>query len=93
MTVSSSKAWLYAQAHAHEPLSKIANDLGVGYSTLDRWVRQASQNQSSTRPLSAEQQRIVELEREVKRLREANDILKKVHVYWLKEHDKVSTRS
>jgi transposase-like protein len=47
---------------------------------------------SSKRQLSPEQQRILELEKEVKQLREANDILKKAHVYFLTDHAKKSTR-
>ena len=32
----------YALANSHEPLSAVANKLGIGYSTLDKWVRQAN---------------------------------------------------
>jgi transposase-like protein len=49
----------------------------VGYSTLDKWIREANPVGSSKRQLSPEQQRILELEKEIKQLREANDILKK----------------
>lgn len=82
----------YALSNAHEPLSAIANKLGIGYSTLDKWVRQSTSSQSSKRLLSPEQQQILELQKEVKQLREANDILKKAHVYFLGEAHKKSTR-
>ena len=82
----------YALANTHEPLAVIARKLGVGYSTLDKWIRETNPAGSSKRQLSPEQQRIVELEKEVKQLKEANDILKKAHVYFLTDHAKKSTR-
>lgn len=54
----------YALANSHEPLAAIARKLGIGYSTLDKWVRDSNQSQTSKRVLSPEQQRIVELEKE-----------------------------
>lgn len=82
----------YALANSNESLAAIANKLGIGYSTLDKWVRQASEVGSSKRQLTPEQQRILDLEKENKRLREANDILKKAHVYFLTEDAKRNTR-
>ncbi|WP_180160599.1 IS3 family transposase [Acinetobacter sp. YH12054] len=67
----------YALSNSHEPIAAIAQKLGVGYSTLDKWIREANPVGSSKRQLSPEQQRILELEKEVKQLREANDNLKK----------------
>lgn len=49
----------------------------MGYSILDKWIREANPAGSSKRQLSPEQQRILDLEKEVKQLKEANDILKK----------------
>ncbi len=66
----------YALSNSHEPIAAIAQKLGVGYSTLDKWIRETNPVGSSKRQLS-EQQRILELEKEVKQLKEANDILKK----------------
>ena len=82
----------YALANSHESLASIAVKLGVGYSTLDKWIRETNSMGSSKRQLSPEQQRILQLEKEVKQLREANGILKKVHVYFLTDHAKKSTR-
>lgn len=82
----------YALANSHEPLASIAVKLGVGYSTLDKWIRTANPESSSKRPLSPEQQEILALKKELKQLKEANDILKKVHVYFLTDHAKKSTR-
>ena len=82
----------YALANSHKSLASIAVKIGVGYSTLDKWIRETNSMGSSKRQLSLEQQRILELEKEVKQLREANDILKKAHVYFLTDHAKKSTR-
>lgn len=82
----------YALANSHESLASIAVKLGVGYSTLDKWIRMANPAGSSKRQLTSEQQRIIDLEKEVKQLKEANDILKKVHVYFLTDQSKRSTR-
>lgn len=83
----------YALANTHEPLAVIAKKLGVGYSTLDKWVRAMNLAGTSKRQLTLEQQRIVELEKENRQLKEANDILKKAHVYFLTaDQTKKSTR-
>ena len=82
----------YALSNSHEPIAAIAQKLGVGYSTFDTWIREANRAGSGKRQLSPEQQRILELEKEVKQLWEANDILKKAHVYFLTDHVKKSTR-
>ena len=81
----------YALAHPEIPTKKLAGDLGIGYSTLDNWLRQTRGNSAagSTRTLSAEQQRIKQLEKEVAHLREVNDIImaqghvEKAHVYFV----------
>ena len=73
-------------------LTAIAQKLGVGYSTLDKWIREANPAGSSKRQLTPEQQQILDLEKEVKQLREANDIFKKAYVYFLTDHAKKSTR-
>jgi len=83
----------YALSNSHEPIAAIAQKLGVGYSTLDKWVRAMNLAGTSKRQLTPEQQRIVELEKENRQLKEANDILKKAHVYFLTaDQTKKSTR-
>ncbi len=52
----------------------------MGYSTLDKWIREANPTGSSKLQLSPEQQRILDLEKEVKQLREVNDIKKRACV-------------
>jgi transposase len=58
-------------------IESIAPKIGCTCETLRRWVRQAERDTGArTGPTSAEQQRIKDLEREVRELRKANDILK-----------------
>jgi transposase len=58
-------------------IGRVARQLGVGGESLRTWVRQAEIDDGQ-RPgvTSVEQQRIIELEREVRELRRANEILK-----------------
>ena len=56
--------------------------MNVGFSTLEAWVRQLRRERqeitpSAAAPLTSEQQRIRELEKQVCRLEEQNTILKK----------------
>jgi transposase-like protein len=65
----------------------------VSYSTLDKWTREANPAGSSKHQHSPEQQRILKLEKEVKQLREANDILlTKACMCFLAGHAKKSIR-
>jgi transposase len=58
-------------------IESIAPKIGCTCETLRRWVRQAERDQGLRDGLtSAEQQRIKDLEREVRELRKANEILK-----------------
>ncbi|OTQ06883.1 hypothetical protein B5S43_02155 [Gilliamella apicola] len=70
----------YALSNAHLSISELANHLGVGKSTLDKWIRQLSPNKTSRRELTAEQQRIMVLEKEIKELILAK-ILDSAHLY------------
>ena len=58
-------------------ITRIARQLGIGSESLRGWVRQAEVD-GGHRPgvTSEERRRIAELEREVRELRRANDILK-----------------
>ena len=64
-------------------LSAIAGKLGCSPDSLRVWVRQA-QRDGGERPgqTTAEKTRIKELEREVRELRQANEILKKASAYF-----------
>src|ERR1700733_6403876 len=61
----------------------IGPKVGVGVESLRRWVLQA-QVDDSARPgiTTAEQQRIRDLEREVRDLKEANEILKAASIFF-----------
>jgi transposase len=75
----------YALAHPEIATAKLAADFGVGHSTLSGWLKKARQQgvQGASRSLTAEQQRIKELEKENAHLREVNEIVKKAHVYFV----------
>ena len=63
-------------------ITRIARQLGIGAESLRGWVRQAEVD-GGQRPgvTTADQQRIAELEREVRELRRANEILKAASAY------------
>jgi len=69
-------------------IRSIAEKVGVGQETLRKWVRRAEID-DGLRPgiTSAEAQRIKELEREVKELRRANEILKAASAFFARELD------
>ena len=58
-------------------IESIAAKLGCSAETLRRWVRQAERDTGKRPgPTTADQQRIKDLEREVRELRKTNEILK-----------------
>lgn len=69
-------------------ITRVARQLGIGSESLRGWVRQAEVD-GGRRPgmTTAEQQRIAELEREVRELRRANDILKAASAFFARELD------
>ena len=64
-------------------IESIAGKIGCSAETLRQWVRQGERD-SGTRPgpTTADQQRIKELEREVRELRRTNEILKLASAYF-----------
>jgi len=75
--------------HQHEhgsqwaAISSIAGKIGCTAQTLCNWVRQAERDQGlRPGPTSDEQARIKALEREVRELRQANEILRKASAYF-----------
>jgi transposase len=69
-------------------ICSIAQKMGCTAETLRKWVRRAEVDRGSRPGLStAEAQRIKELEREVKELRRANEILKSASAYFARELD------
>ena len=69
-------------------ITRVARQLGVGTESLRGWVRQAEVD-GGRRPgvTSEERRRIAELEREVRELRRANEILKAASAFFARELD------
>ena len=69
-------------------VTRVARELGVGTESLRGWLKQADID-GGRRPGTSTQdaQRIAELEREVRELRRANDILKAAPVFFATELD------
>ena len=58
-------------------IESISSKIGCTAETLRRWVRQGERDNGTREgPTTAEQRRVKELEREVRELRRANEILK-----------------
>lgn len=72
----------------HGVVGRVARQLGIGTETLRNWVRQAEVD-GGARPgtSSADRQRIAELERELREVRRANDILKAAASFFAPELD------
>ena len=69
-------------------VTRVAKELGIGAESLRGWVDRAEID-SGRRPgtSTADAQRIVQLEREVRELRRATDILKAASVFFATELD------
>ena len=64
-------------------MASIAEKIGCTTETLRKWVRQAERDQGlRAGPTTAEQERIKALEREIRELRQANEILRKASAYF-----------
>ena len=64
-------------------IESIASKIGCTGETLRKWVRQGEHdNGARPGPTTTEQQRIKELEREVRELRKTNEILKLASAYF-----------
>ena len=64
-------------------ISSIAAKIGCMAETLRGWVRQAERDQGQRAgPTSEDRERIKALEREVRELRQANEILRKASAYF-----------
>jgi transposase len=72
----------------HGVVTRVARQLGIGSESLRTWVRQAEID-TGGRPgtTSADKARIVELERENRELRRANEILKAAAGFFARELD------
>lgn len=70
-------------------VAQIVKDMGIGETAVRRWVDQYRAEQLGQagigKPLSAEQQRIRQLEQENRLLRSDNDLLKKASAFFARE--------
>src|SRR5947209_19199853 len=72
----------------HGVVTRVAQQLGIGTESLRNWVRQAEVDRGERRgTTTADAQRMAELEREVRELRRANEILKAASVFFATELD------
>jgi transposase len=69
-------------------VTRVARELGIGTESLRNWLKQAEVD-AGRRPgtSTANRERIVQLERENRELRRANDILKAASVFFATELD------
>lgn len=65
----------------HYSIREAATAVGVGHSTMDKWVRQLRDERDGRTPkataMTPEQRRIKELEKHIRDIEEQNEILKK----------------
>lgn len=77
------------QGERHGVVSRIARQLDIGPETLRHWVRQAEIDRGTAPGVSStDRERIIELERENRELRRANQILKEASVFFASELDR-----
>lgn len=74
---------------SRRPVAAVARDLGVHKEALRLWVRQAEADAGTRkdRLTTAERERLKVLERDVRDLRKANEILKAASVFFARELD------
>ena len=70
-------------------VTEVSQTMSVGKTAVRRWVQQYEAELGGAsgigKPLTTEQQRIRELETEVRQLRSDNDLLKKVSAFFARE--------
>jgi transposase len=76
------------EGKGHGEIARVARQLGVHPEALRTWIRQAEID-GGVRPgtTTEDSRRIAELEREVRELRRANEILKAASAYFARELD------
>ena len=81
------------QGEWHGAVGKVSKQLGIGPESLRHWVRQEEVERGTRTGLTTEERaRMKELEREIRELRRANEILKSAAVFFGAELDRRSPR-
>ena len=75
---------VYLLRQSKKPALQVARELGIGQTTLNRWNRQADQMPLGAKGFLATEE-VKALRREVERLRQERDILKKAVAFFAKE--------
>jgi transposase len=74
--------------NARGSIARVGHQLGINTETLRNWVNKAEVDSGQRPGITAEdKKRIAELEREVRELRRANEILKAASAYFARELD------
>ena len=77
----------------HGAVTRVAGQLGIGPESLRHWVRQAEVDRGLRGGLTTpERERLKELEREIRELRRANEILRSAAAFFGAELDRRSPR-
>lgn len=70
-------------------ISQVCQDMSLGESMIRRWLKQVKAEQSGQpvigKPLTAEQQKIRQLEAELRQLKSDNELLKKASAFFARE--------
>jgi transposase len=71
-------------ADSGRPITHVARDLGINSETLRRWVRQAEADAGKRKELlsSSEREELVQLRKDNRELRRANEILKSASAFF-----------
>jgi transposase len=68
---------------------QVSSSMGIGETAIRRWLKQVQAEFSGDagigRPLTSDQQRIRQLEQELKQLKSDNDLLKKASAFFARE--------
>ena len=81
-------------ADSGRPIAHVARDLGIHHETLRKWVRKAEADEGKRKDLldSSEREELVQLRKDNRELRRANDILKSASAFFAAELDPRRTK-
>ena len=76
------------------PIAHVARDLGVHHETLRKWVRKTEADEGKRKELLSSQERdeLVQLRKDNRELRRANEILKSASAFFAAELDPRRTK-